>query len=148
MAFLWGLVIIVSALFEGITAGLISLWFVIGGIVSFILSILGVKESVQIPVFIIISILSMIALRPFVKKTVYKKGEKNRTNVDRLIGNICIVTEQINNLKNTGEVRINGQRWSAKILNDDATIEVGTKVEIIDIEGVKLLVQPSEDGSF
>lgn len=148
MTFLWILVIIAAALFEGVTAGLVSLWFVIGGIVSMILSMFGVDEFIQIIVFIVVSVLAMIALRPFIKKSVYKRtGEESKTNVDRLIGKSGIVTEQIDDLKNTGEVIINGQRWSAKPVSDnlDLIVDVGSKVEIKGIEGVKLIVQLSKD---
>lgn len=146
MTFFWGLVIIAATLFEGATAGLVSLWFVIGGIVSIILSMFGVDEFIQIIVFIVVSVLSMIALRPFIKKSICKKtGEESRTNVDRLIGKVGVVTQEINDLKNTGEVMISGQRWSAKPISDSLIIDVGAKVEIQEIEGVKLIVRLSKD---
>lgn len=146
MTFLWILVIIAAALFEGVTTALVSLWFVIGGIVSMILSMSGADEFIQIIAFIAVSVLSMIALKPFIKKSINKRtGDEGKTNVDRLIGKAGIVTEQINDLKNTGEVIINGQRWSAKPLFNHLIIEVGSKVEIQEIEGVKLIVQVSRD---
>lgn len=134
----WLIVTVIAGIFEAITAGLISLWFVIGGIVAFVLSLFGFNTLVQSIAFITVSMLSMLALRPFIVKG--KASRKTRMNVDRLIGKGCLVTQRVDNLNNTGEVMVNGQRWSAKTKEDDCIIEAGEKVEIEEVSGVKLIV--------
>lgn len=135
----WLLVTVVAGIFEAITTGLISLWFVIGGIVAFVLSLFGFNTLVQSIAFITVSVLSMIALRPFIAKGLASK--KTKTNVDRLIGRGCLVTQRIDNLNNMGEVMVDGQRWSAKTKEDDCIIEEGEKVEIEEVVGVKLIIR-------
>lgn len=93
---------------------------------------------VQMWVFIIISVLSLIFTKPLVKnKLNFKKTE---TNADRVIGKTAIVTDEINSEKFAGEVKVNGQMWSA-ISYENEIIEKDSKVKILDIEGVKLVVE-------
>lgn len=135
----WLTVTVIAGVFEAMTAGLISLWFVIGGLAALILSLAGFSATVQTVVFILVSILSMVALRPLIKKSFIDK--KSKTNVDRLVGRSCLVTQRIHNLSNTGEVMIDGQRWSAKTAEDDCIVEIGCKVKILEVEGVKLIIR-------
>lgn len=137
----WLAVTVIAGIFEGLTAGLISLWFVIGGVAALIASMLGASVAVQSVIFVLFSIISMAALRPLIKKNLQSGMDDGRTNVDRLIGKVCLVTQEIDYLRNTGEIMIDGQRWSAKT-EDREIVKVGVKVEIKGIDGVKLIVFP------
>ena len=65
-----------------------------------------------------------------------------KTNVDGLLGKNAVVIQQINNLAQTGQVRINDIEWMARTSDDSVTIPVGTVVEIEAVHGVKLIVKP------
>lgn len=67
--------------------------------------------------------------------------KKTRTNIDGLIGKIGLVTKDIDNIQSTGEVQINHDYWGAINYDGDEVIKKGTKVEILDIRGVKLIVR-------
>ncbi len=82
--------------------------------------------------------MTLIATRPLTKKILSKK--KQPTNADRNIGQIAVVTEEIENLKDKGAVKVNGVVWTAKNTADDP-IPAGEKVRILRIEGVKLIVE-------
>ena len=63
-----------------------------------------------------------------------------KTNAESLIGREAIVSEGINNLKDEGAVKVNGQEWTARTGDNDITLAAGTVVVIERIEGVKLIV--------
>ena len=76
-------------------------------------------------------------------KTIAKKHLDNqlvKTNVESLIGKHVIVSADIDNLKSTGQVLINGVEWTARSKHGD-TIETGTEVVIDEISGVKAIVE-------
>ena len=100
--------------------------------------LLGLPVFVQWIVFIVVSVLGILLFRSFwVNKM---KKEIVPTNADANIGKEVLVTEDIDNMLNLGEVKVNGQLWSAKALNENK-IEKNTKVVIRKIEGNKLLVE-------
>ena len=68
-------------------------------------------------------------------------GRHVRTNADRLIGREVLVTEQIENLKETGEIKVNGVLWTA-VSTDGSVIPVGSLVRIERLEGAKVYVCP------
>ena len=67
-----------------------------------------------------------------------------RTNADRIVGETVLVTEEINNVRATGAVKVFGQEWSARSL-DDSVIPVGETVRIRSISGVKAMVERSSE---
>ena len=68
------------------------------------------------------------------------KKEIVPTNADANIGKEVIVTEDIDNLLFKGEVKVNGQLWSAQSL-DGEKIDKNSKVVIRKIEGNKVFVE-------
>ena len=92
----------------------------------------------QFVIFILVSAFALYFTRPLVKK--YVHGKQHPTNADRIIGGEGMVTETINNLENRGQIRTNGQIWSAKSSSNDIIAE-GEKVKIISISGVKAIVE-------
>ncbi|MCR5461575.1 MAG: NfeD family protein [bacterium] len=136
---LWLAVVIITLVIEFMTAEIVSIWFFFGSIVSLILAICKVDPSIQIIVFVIVSLLFMACVRPFIKK--YIKRNEIKTNVDSFVGRIALVTEDILD-GNRGVVKIDGQEWSA-IAHED--ILKGTKVVILSIEGNKLIVKENKN---
>ena len=115
----------------------------LGLIVAFIAvvcAILGVPALLQWTVFIAVSAGLLALLRPVLKK--YLRVKPTKTNADRLVGQEALVTEQIDNLRETGAIRINGVLWTAKSA-DDTQIPIGTRVVIERIEGAKVYVKPA-----
>ncbi len=88
--------------------------------------------------FIAVSVGVLLTLRPFTRK--YVNGSKHPTNADRVLGTVCPVTEDIDNIRGTGSVSVDGKVWSART-RDGANIEKGTLVRPVSIEGVKLIVE-------
>lgn len=140
----WLIVFIISAVVEGGTAALVSIWFMGGALISLILSLLRVPFTVQVIVFFVSSALLLMFTRPIAKK--WLKVGINKTNLDQVVGKRAKVTETINNGESTGEVYIDGKHWTARNIDDSSgPIEVGSFVKINSIQGVKLLVEYIKD---
>ena len=136
MAFFW-LGLFVVLLIEICTINLVSIWFAIGAFVSFFVSMFTENIFIQGAVFLVVSLLTLLVTKPFIKKM---KFQNVRTNLDRVVGMEGVVTEEISKFE-IGEVKVDGKRWSAK---SDSSISVGDVVEIERIDGVKLIVKKKE----
>lgn len=139
---IWVGLLILFGIGEAITVGLTSIWFAAGALVALVVSLLNGPLWLQIVLFIAVSVLSMLAIRPLASK--YLNSRVEPTNADRIIGTETRVIETIDNLQATGTVRINGMVWSARSEND-APIPEGTLVQVLRIEGVKVYVEPVKE---
>ncbi len=139
----WLILFVVLLIIEILTMGLTTVWFAGGALVAFILAFAGFELPVQIIVFLLVSILLLVLTRPIAIQFFNKEREK--TNVDSLIGQKAIVLETIDTLHGTGRVEVNGMEWSAKVEDPTAVIEAGVVVSIEGIQGVKLIVKKEED---
>ena len=135
MSMTWMIVFIGLIVIELATVNLVTIWFAIGALASFILSFWVDSVFWQIGLFIVVSSISLLCTRKIVEKIKGKDIEP--TNLDRVIGKIGVVTEEITKLE-PGEVKVDGKRWSA---TSTKKIKVDSKVEILAIDGVKLKVK-------
>ena len=94
----------------------------------------------QLGVFIVTSTLLIFLTKPFVEKFT-KKDKVAKTNAYSIIGKKGVVVQDINPTFGVGQVKVTGEVWSAKT-TDGGTIEKGTEVEVIKIDGVKAVVEP------
>lgn len=134
----WLIVFVLFTIGEAVTVGLTSIWFALGALATLLVTALGASIPLQATIFILVSALSMVMVRPLVKNLL--KPSHQATNADRLIGATALVTITIDNILNQGEVQINGQLWSAESTSD-AVIPEKTKVRILEIKGVRLIVE-------
>ncbi|MBE6690469.1 MAG: NfeD family protein [Ruminococcaceae bacterium] len=140
MLFLWIAVLVLAIVIEATTSDMVAVWFMPAAIVSLVLSLIpGVPWWVQVLVFVAVGLILVVATRPLCRRLL--RGKRTRTNADALIGQICIVTEEIRNIDGLGEVKIGGLCWSARAKEAERIIPVGERVEIVAIEGVKLIVK-------
>ncbi len=68
-----------------------------------------------------------------------KNTQEMQFNPDSIVGKRCVVVEKINNAAGCGQVKVNGQGWSARAAYDDEIFEVGDAVKVVAIEGVRLV---------
>ena len=138
LKFTWLALLILFTVMEGVTVGLTSIWFAAGALCALICTLIGLNLWIQIAVFMIVSALCLMAVRPLIQKHLNSNVEP--TNADRILGGVAIVTENIHNLEGQGAISIGGLTWSARS-EHDVPIPAGTLVRTLRIEGVKVYVE-------
>lgn len=138
----WIIVLIVTLAIEAVTMGLTTIWFTGGAFAALIIELLNGSFLLQVTAFLIISLILLFFTRPIAVK--YFNKEREKTNLDSLIGKQAIVTSSIHNLQETGQVMVDGKEWTARSNDASKTFEKNTIVRIVSIKGVKLIVEASE----
>ena len=141
---IWLILLIAFAGIEGVTAGLVSIWFCLGSLAALFAAWLHAPILAQVILFAVVSILTMAILRPLSKK--WLNPRKERTNADRILGTEGVVIEPINNLTASGQVKVSGAVWTARSASDE-TIPEGALVRVERIEGVKVIVTLVKKGT-
>ena len=142
MSVFWLVAMVVLLIVEAAVPGLISIWFAIGALAALISALFHAPIWLQLVWLLVVSILTLILTRPFVKK--YVNSRITPTNADMGIGKEAVVTEQIDNLHAKGSVLLDGKTWTARMGDDTKKAEVGETVRVLRIEGVKLIVEKAE----
>ena len=144
-AFFWLFVAIAAAVVEGMTCDLVSVWFVPGALVAMLISLLLPNLLwLQIAVFLILSVTVLILSRTVWKKHL-PQSKLTKTNVDAIIGRHGIVEETINNIHETGSVKVNSLVWTARSVDDTVEIPAGSVVTVREVAGVKLICEIRKD---
>ena len=135
----WAVAMVLFAIVEAATVNLVSVWFVGGSLVALIVHLLGGNLWLQLAAFLVVSAVMLALLRPFARKFVVPR--KTATNADMVLGKEAYLTEAVDNLRETGAVKLDGKVWTARSLNGDI-LPAGTRVRVVKLEGVKLYVEP------
>ena len=128
---------------EMATIGFLVFWLGIGSLLAMVTSFLTDSILIQTIVFVVTSTLLLIFTRPLVNKFI-KTPKEIKTNAYSIIGKKAIVINKINNIDGNGQIKIDGDIWSAKSFSDE-DIPENTEVEIVDIDGVKAVVKKITD---
>ncbi|MBP3594092.1 MAG: NfeD family protein [Lachnospiraceae bacterium] len=140
MQYIWLAFVILFVVAEGMTVGLVSIWFAGGSLVAMLLAMAGAGIGWQMLAFLIVSAGLLIATRPLAKK--YINSKKEKTNYKSVIGEVAKVTATIDNYNQTGAAFADGKEWTARATEDTVIIKKDTLVKVVAIEGVKLIVEP------
>ena len=134
----WLIVFVVFAALELVSVGMTCIWFAVGALAACVTSLFTGNWIIQSIVFIIVTVLFLLFLRPLAVKYVNNKTEK--TNVDSIIGRTAKVVTEIDNVNAKGMVVIDGVEWTARS-KDDRVIPKETLVEVVEVSGVKVMVK-------
>lgn len=138
---LWLILTVVFLVIELHTVSVVSIWFALGALITLAVSYFTSSPWILISVFIVSSAIFLVLLMPFAKKLL--KKQKHATNSDRIIGKDAVVTEDIDAISGTGQIKVMGNIWSAKTENGES-IAKDTAVTVLNIEGVKAVVKERE----
>lgn len=138
MTVFWLIAMVVLLVIEGVIPGLVSIWFAAGALVALLLSLVDAPLWLQVALFLAASVALLVLTRPLAKK--YVNSRTMPTNADRIIGMDCLVTEEIDNLRGTGAVSVDGKTWTARMDREDGKAPKGAVVKALRIEGVRLIV--------
>ncbi len=138
-AFVWLGLVILFLIAEGATVSLVSLWFAAGAVVAMFAALLGAGAWLQTGLFLVVSGALLLMLRPIVRR--YLVPKITPTNVDSLVGATGLVTEAIDNVTASGQVKLGAMEWTARSTTGE-NIPQGTLIRVDRIEGVKAYVTP------
>lgn len=137
----WLIVFVVFAGLELVSLGMTCIWFAIGALAACVTSLITGNWIIQAVVFIVVTVVVLVILRPIAVKYINQKAEK--TNVESMEGKVGKVLVEINNINATGKILVDGMEWTARS-KDGQIIKKDALVEIINIEGVKAIVKERE----
>ena len=135
---IWLIGIIAFVILEAVTYQIVSIWFAIGAAGGLVAALCGAEFNIQMLVFIAVSVIMLLCLRPLSKKAIKTNIEK--TNVDSLIGKEVLITYEVNNIKSTGQGTVAGMDWTVR--STDNTVISEDEIALVErVEGVKLIVK-------
>jgi membrane protein implicated in regulation of membrane protease activity len=140
MWILWIVAACVLGIGEMHTGGLYLLPFAVGAALAGVISLLGVGSLLAVLVFVLASVLVFGALRPVARRH-RRLPPAIRTGAAALVGKRAMVLERIANDEGVGCVKIDGgEVWTARSYDEDEVIDVGERVEVVEIKGATALV--------
>lgn len=139
---IWAIAAGIFLILEAFTMGFLVFWLSIGSLLAMLVSFITDNIIIQTTVFVVSSGLLIFATKPLVKK--FTQKDTTKTNVYSLVGKKAIVTEDIDWATGSGQIKFEGQVWSARTA-EQVNIPKGTEVEIEKIEGVKAFVKPLDE---
>ncbi len=135
---IWIIAVVAFIILEAATYQMVSVWFIAGSICALLTSLMGGGFRVQMTVFMAVSIVLLIIVRPMAMKRL--DARKTKTNADRLIGEKVLITEGVDNINGKGQGKLEGLVWSVRS-ESGKKIPEGTVLEVKRIEGVKIIVE-------
>lgn len=142
----WLIISLIFFIIEMLVPSFFFMWFGIGAIGGAIAAFLHVHIYLQIAIFVVISAILAILSQKIFKKYFFKNPEKNiQTNVDKFVGKQLITLEEINNIKETGKVKIDGVLWKTRSTDDNTIIKKGKEIIVERVEGVTVYVKVKEE---
>ena len=142
MWIIWLVLFVAMLIIEAVGPALVSIWFALGAVIALILSFIPeVAWWIEVIVFVVISIATLLALRPILKR--YIKRNNYNTNIDGFTGKRGYVIEDITYLR-PGAVKIGDVSWTAIPVNKDEKIVENEIIEVVAVNGNKLIVKKVE----
>ena len=136
---IWLIAAVVFAVGEIATLGFFLAPFAGGAVVAAIVSAAGGGDLVSLVAFLLVSGVLLAALRPLARSH-RRMPAQLRTGTAALVGRTAMVTERISNDEGTGSVKLEGESWTARSYDEDAVIEAGRRVHVMEIRGATALV--------
>lgn len=137
---IWLIIAGACLILEIMSAGFLIFWFMLGALITMLCSFVISNIIVQVAIFLISSTVLLFATKPFVEKFL-KSTTNYQTSSSSIKGTVGKVISDINPDEAKGQIKINGEVWSAKSSNG-SFIPTGTEVTVEKIEGVKAIVTP------
>ncbi|PDP86506.1 hypothetical protein CQJ94_16790 [Glycomyces fuscus] len=123
-----------------------TLTFVLGllavaALVAALLGAIGLPVAVQIIGFTATAAAGIYLVRPIMRRQL-RGGPVVRSGAQALVGRSAVVLQEID--ADRGRIKLSGEEWSARCIDEDLVIPVGTRVDVMEIDGATAVVYPRE----
>ncbi|WP_240916223.1 NfeD family protein [Sanguibacter sp. HDW7] len=134
----WIAILLALIAIEALTLDLVLFMFAGGALAGAIVSAADGSILWQVVAFALVSAILLVALRPFLLKSLRRRGEDlPETNVAALTGRGAVVIDEVS--EGAGLVKLAGEVWSART-EGDAVLPVGAEVRVVRIAGATAIV--------
>lgn len=135
---IWVVAAVVLVIAEATTTAFVAIYFGFAALVTALAAVIGLPVALQLVVFGVVSVGSMVLTRPALRRAV-GRSSGIRTGVDAMQGRIGVVVRPIAELE-PGQVKVGGETWTARSFYDGESIPEGARIEVVRVEGVTALV--------
>lgn len=136
---LWLVLAVVCLIVEMTSFDFFVTCFAVGALAAVIPALAGLPWWVQVLVWAVVSVLSLLFVRPSLTRWLHSRGENRQSNADALIGRVGLVIEDIQ-VGGHGYVKIDGDEWRSVSANG-AFIPKGAQVKVVSRESIVLTVE-------
>lgn len=133
----WLILLVAFIVAEAATATLVSIWFCAGAAAALLLSAFVPNVLAQTAVFLVVSLVCLVLMRPLVRKKDAKAAVP--TNADRNVGQTAEVIAAVEPAR-PGRARLSGVDWTARC---DVPLAEGQLAEVVAVEGTTLVLRPA-----
>ncbi|MDO4919483.1 NfeD family protein [Kocuria sp.] len=134
---LWLIVMLALAAVEMLTLDFLFLMMSLAALVTAGVSLVVDSVVLQVVLFAVVSVLLIFLIRPLALRRLNRSTPATRSNAERLVGLPCTVVEPVT--RHTGLVRLEGDVWTARAL-DDAVLPEGATAHVHRIDGATAVV--------
>jgi len=110
-------------------------------LVAAVVAGLGAPLLVQVLAFAIAGALGLLIVRPVARRQM-THPPLVREGSYALVGKRAVVVEEVTGTR--GLIKLSGEVWSARALDEDQVIPAGASVDVMEIEGATAIVYPRE----
>ncbi len=141
----WAAMAIIFLIAELFTSGFFLVCFGVGAAAAALLAYLGVDPLLQVAAFIAVSAVAVLLTRPLTRRL--NEQQQNFVGSDRVLGKQAIVLAEIDPAQGAGLVRVDAEEWRA-VSEDGRVIAKSAIVEVLRIDGTRLVVRPSQTNTL
>lgn len=140
MVWLWWLgAALVLGVVEVLTVDLIFLMFAGGALAAMLVALLGAPLWAQVLVFAGVSVVLLMAVRPWAKDWLARSSPSTNTNARANVGRPATVLIDVT--EHAGRVKLMGEVWTARAAQPGAVLPAGTTVRVVRIDGAIAVVE-------
>ncbi len=133
----WLIVALLLAAFEMATLDFTLLMMAVGALAGCLMAALGFPLVVQVLTAVVVVMALLAFVRPPIVRRLHA-GPTLQTGPESLVGKSGMVLERVT--AHTGRVKLSGEVWSARSVEEAAVIEPGHKVAVVEIDGATAVV--------
>ena len=141
MALAWLVIAVAFGVVEVATVAFFAVFIAAGALAAALVAELGAGIIVQIVVFGAVSLLGLVAVRPFAVRRLRHRRHALVSGADAMIGQQAVVVDAIGSSVQPGHVLLSGERWPA-ISGNGTPIEAGQNVVVVELRKTTLVVTP------